>query len=135
MTKTLRNSKPPHIGDFDMPSFTTTGDPLIDIPALIKSRGDGLTFVELLQHIPYLNGNFVYGTRDTNIVYWNGVSEQCIKSLADLVDAGIIRRMSTLPLTYLIDGIVPNLPLAKSIRKYKKPHWAPITFSLLRKAA
>lgn len=118
-----------------MIDFKTTGNPTTDIPELIKSRGDGLTFVELLQHIPYLKGDCVYGMRDNNIVYWSGVSEQCIRTLASLVDSGKIRISSTMPLTYFIDGAVPNLPVAKSNRKYKRPHWAPITFSLLRKAA
>jgi hypothetical protein len=118
-----------------MSDFVTIGDPMIDIPSLIRWRGDGLTFVELLQYIPYLRGTFAYGTQDTNIIYWNGMSERCIRALIDLVDAGAIRPTSTVPLTYMIDGVVPNLPLAKSNRRYKKPHWAPITLSLPRKAA
>lgn len=118
-----------------MSAFETTGNPHVDIPALIKHRGDGLTFVELLQHLPYLEGDFVYGNREANIVFWVGVSEDCIKTIGELIDSSTIRPSSTLPLTYFVDGRVPNLPLAKLNRKYKKPHWAPITFSLSKKAA
>jgi hypothetical protein len=120
---------------FNMTDFKATGDPFIDIPALIKSRGDGLTFVELLQYIPYLKGGCAYGMSDRNIIYWNGLSEQCISTLAELINSRTVRITSTMPLTYMIDGVVPNLPVAKSNRVYKNPHWAPVTFGLPRKAA
>jgi hypothetical protein len=71
-----------------MADFKTTGDPLIDIPALIKWRGNGLTFVELLRFAPYLSGDLAYGRRDTNVVYWDRVSEQCVKALANLSRRG-----------------------------------------------
>jgi hypothetical protein len=118
-----------------MSKFSATGDPRVDIPALIKWRGNGLTFVELLQHLPYLEGDCIYGDRDRNIAFWVGVSRQCIDALVELVNDETIRPASTLPLTYFIDGGVPNLPVAKSNRRYKKPHWAPITFSLAAKAS
>jgi hypothetical protein len=118
-----------------MSDFVTTGDPLVDVPSLIKWRGDGLTFVELLKYLPYLKGNSAYGMSDNNIVFWDGLSSECIKSLVGLSKAGIIVQTSTAMLTYMIDGAVPKLPLAKSNRKYKKLHWAPITFSLARNAA
>jgi hypothetical protein len=28
-------------------------------------------------------------------------------------------------MTYLCDGMLPNLPIAKSVRHYKKRHWSP----------
>jgi hypothetical protein len=34
------------------------------------------------------------------------------------------------PLIYAMDGVVPQLPPAKSIRDYKEPHWLPVTFSV-----
>lgn len=40
-----------------MKEFSSKGDPKIDIPALIRWRGNGLTFVELLQFLPYLKGD------------------------------------------------------------------------------
>ncbi len=32
-------------------------------------------------------------------------------------------------LVYLVDGQVPSLPLARSPRTYKKPHWLPVAFN------
>jgi len=118
-----------------MSNFQLTGNPRLDIPALIKRQGNGLTFVELLQHIPYLKGDSAYIHRGTNIVFWVGLSSECIDTLIELINAETIRPTPTLPLTYFVDGQVPKFPIAKSSRKYKKPHWAPITFSLGKKAA
>jgi hypothetical protein len=113
-----------------MTEFTPSGNPQVDIPALIKHRGDGLSFVELLRFLPYLKGDQVYGNGDWNFVFWDGVSDECIDTLRDLINREVVRPTSTHPLTYYADGAVPCIPLVKQARKYKKPHWAPITFSL-----
>jgi hypothetical protein len=118
-----------------MSNFTPTGDARTDIPNLIKWCGNGLTFVELLRYLPYLEGEFAYGNRDSNVIFWYGLSGECIDVLIDLIEAGAIYPSSTLPLTYFIDGQVPKLPVAKSNRRYKKPRWAPITFGLARSVA
>lgn len=118
-----------------MSEFVATGNPHLDIPNLIKWRGNGLSFVELLRYLPYSEGEFEYGNKDANIIFWFGLSRDFIIALVDLINAGSIRPTYTLPLTYFVDGRVPKRPLARSIRKYKKPHWAPITFSLVKRAA
>ena len=106
-----------------------------DIPALIKYRGNGLSFVELLQYLPYLKWDCTYGNDEWNFVFWHGLSQECIDTLRDLINSDAIKPTSTHPFTYYVDGQVPKLPVAKSSRKYKKPHWAPITFSRGLKAA
>jgi hypothetical protein len=113
-----------------MSNFEVTSDPLVDIPALIKWRGDGLTFVELLRYLPYLNGDEAYGKEATNVIFWIGLSTEGIEAIVALLNNGTIRATSTQPLTYMIDGKGLRLPIAKSNRKYTKAHWAPITFSL-----
>lgn len=30
------------------------------------------------------------------------------------------------PLSYVIDGAVPKMPIAKSLRHYKTPRWCPV---------
>jgi hypothetical protein len=118
-----------------MVKFEATGNASEDIPALIKHRGNGLSFVELLQGLPYLEGDCIYENGEWNFVFWGGLSQQCIDTLRDLINRDVIKPTPAHPLTYYVDGRVPNLPLAKSPRKYKKPHWAPITFSLGERAA
>ena len=34
------------------------------------------------------------------------------------------------PLVYLVDGKILALPLAKSLRHYKQPHWLPVVLSI-----
>lgn len=108
-----------------MKEFPSTGHPLIDVPALIRWRGNGLTFVELLQFLPYLKGDHYYWVGNKSIVAWIGVSDQCIQALQELLVSDRISVSSTSPLTYFIDGCGLKLPLAKSNRQYKKPHWSP----------
>jgi len=113
-----------------MQKFPLTNDPYVDIPALIKWRGNGTTFVELLQHIPYLKGdcNFCFGNENT--IAWMGVSETCVEALDRLEKTGVILIKPSSLLTYLVDGCALRLPLVTSNRKYKKPHWLPTEFSL-----
>ena len=118
-----------------MSEFSVSGDAMIDIPALIKWRGNGLTFVELLQHLPYLKGDYTYWVGDKNIIAWLGISEECVHALQTLLVKNEIEVRSTAPLTYYIDGCALNMPLAKSNRQYKKPHWLPVTFSVPKQRA
>jgi len=84
----------------------------------------------LLRFLPYLSGDNYYWVGNKNIIAWIGVSEQCVQALQELLASEQIKANSTPPLTYLIDGCALKLPLAKSYRLYKKPHWLPVTFSV-----
>jgi hypothetical protein len=113
-----------------MEEFAYNGDPNIDVPALIQWRGNGLTFVELLRYLPYLKGDYSFWIGNNSIVAWIGVSQECIHALQALLSSEQISLHPSQPLTYYIDGCALTLPLAKSARKYKKPHWLPVTFSV-----
>jgi hypothetical protein len=114
-----------------MGHFAATGNPEVDIPGLIRFQGDGLTFIELLRFLPYLKGDFSYWTGNENIFLWDGLSEQCIGILAALLRANKISIEPASQRTYLMDGGGLRLPLVKANRKYKKPHWLPVTFSVV----
>ncbi|ASL80483.1 hypothetical protein GBLP1_g1999 [Lactiplantibacillus plantarum] len=38
------------------------------------------------------------------------------------------------PMIYLIDGVVPSMPVAKTNREYKHPHWVPVVFTVEKAA-
>ncbi len=116
-----------------MAEFTPTTNPKVDIPALIQWRGDGLTFVELLQYLPYLKGDFTYWVGDKNTIAWIGVSQQCVEALQELVGSDAMGLWPAQPFIYLIDGCALKFPVAKLNRTYKRPHWLPVTFSLLKR--
>jgi hypothetical protein len=31
-------------------------------------------------------------------------------------------------LVYVADGALPDLPVARTLRRYKRPHWLPVAF-------
>ena len=94
---------------------------------LVLSRRS-VSFVELEKGIEGFAGEkamILHGDGYDNIVLWDGVSEEAAAALDELRSDGRIHFTPTNVLVYLIDGIVPDLPIAKSRRKYKKPHWLP----------
>lgn len=50
-----------------------------------------------------------------------------------LLNDNKIKCNASIFLTYLLDGHVLNLPLAKSARNYKNPRWCPVTLSPIEK--
>jgi hypothetical protein len=50
--------------------------------------------------------------------------------MKELLANGEIRAEPTNVMTYMIDGSVLQLPLAKSIRNYKERHWLPVVFNI-----
>jgi len=117
-----------------MSDFEGCGDALKDIPALIRWRGDGLSFVELLHYLPHLAGAYgVYAGPEGFPLVWDGVSEECIHALNELqANRTIILRPSG-TFTYLADGCQIRLPEATRIRAYKRPRWLPVCLHLVRR--
>lgn len=66
-------------------------------------------------------------TLDTNenIVFWSGVSERFSRLFNLLEGHDKVKLAPTDYWAYLIDGCVLRLPLVKTRRNYKKPHWLP----------
>jgi len=93
-----------------------------------------VSFAELANKIPgFQGGEMIFFDDETNIVLWGGMTEIGAQALKALRADKEIEMVPADPLVYLIDGLVPSLPIAKSIRKYKKQHWMPATFKV-RKA-
>ncbi len=95
--------------------------------AYILERGH-VTFVELLERFPEMRGDETFACQSENVVLWMGVSQQCFDALSQLMKSKRIHLWPANTLTYLIDGGALKLPLAKSDRPYKTPHWLPVTF-------
>lgn len=94
------------------------------------SKG-GVSFVELSREVPGFNGEYQW-SNDSNWVYWSGMSEEACKALKELKDQNIIDAKPCNPIIYMVDGGYMSIPLVKSNRKYKKPHWIPMTWSLVK---
>ena len=61
-----------------------------------------------------------------NIVIWAGVSWEFHDAMNELMETQEVFLESTTPLTYIIDGLVPSLPVAKSLRNYNRERWFPM---------
>lgn len=95
---------------------------------------DWVTFPELMRKLePHVPGGVrgqwaICSPQDENVILWTGMSEVFQHAIRDLLAA---RRLFFHPaqlLTYLIDGGLLRLPVAKRLPKggYKAPHWVPV---------
>jgi len=50
--------------------------------------------------------------------------------LSKLINNKSVGMCSTTPLVYHVDGITPNLPIARKLISYKTLRWLPVTFSI-----
>lgn len=101
--------------------------------AILKciSKG-GVSFVELSREVPGFNGE-LWIRNEKNHVYWSNISEEAAKILYDLEMNDIIKKVPCMELIYVMDGGYMTLPIVKTNRTYKKPHWLPVTYSLVKK--
>ena len=102
------------------------------ILALITERNGSVSFANLSRSIPGFDGDMAMmlegGEDFSNICIWPGVSQAAGDAIRALEAAGAIHKRPTEVLVYLVDGLKPQLPLAMSVRHYKKMHWAPVVF-------
>jgi len=104
-----------------------------EIPRFIQGWGRDVSFVELSKHIDGFMGDCAYmanAEKCPNIILWNGISENAWRALCELLLAEVLDVKSCSYLTYLLDGSVMRLPIAKRLRGYKKLHWMPVVFNL-----
>lgn len=94
------------------------------------SKG-GVSFVELARDVPGFEGDSQIRLPSKNWVLWSGLSEQAANSLKELLDANLIVQKPCDKMIYVVDGGWLNLPIVKTDRTYKKPHWLPVTYSLV----
>ena len=115
--------------------FQPTGAMSDDLLRLLKFRGDGLSFAEILRFIPRAAGDRSIELGKKNLLIWTGVSQELIDTINELEKLGLAELKGCSQLTYLADGSVLNLPLARNFRDYKSPHWVPSMLGLKKKLA
>ena len=106
-----------------------------EILAMVTNKGN-VSFAELERIDGFGGGPWSIGVPDHNLIMWRGLTREAFDALEELRE--LIHPKPASFLVYMCDGKVPCLPVAKSARRYKKPHWAPVVYNLsksLRKAA
>jgi hypothetical protein len=65
----------------------------------------------------------------SNVFIWFGLSREAADLILDLLYDERTQVEPSPPLVYLLDGLVPNVEIARSARHYKKPRWMPVVVS------
>ena len=99
-----------------------------DIFALIEAR-DWVSFAELSK-LPGFNdpgGNKLGLThsKHPSLLIWANMSEEAVAAMQELREEGSIIYEHGSVISYMVDGAMMKLPIARRIRDYKKPHWLP----------
>jgi len=100
---------------------------------LIEFIGDrkGVSFVEVERRFPEIMvGQPMVWENDKNWVYWEGWNADAWSLMHDLKRDKVLDFDPCSMLIYLIDGKALELPMVKSMRSYKTPHWMPLTMCL-----
>lgn len=104
-----------------------------EIYAFIKSKRY-VSWVELQEAFPeHFKGDKLVTfdrLKEYNIYLWKGASDEFVNALNNLIKKKKIRVIPTHWLTYVIDGAVWKLPIAKRLVRYKKPRWLPVVFDI-----
>ena len=95
------------------------------------SKG-GVSFVELEREVPNFTGDQQIRIPEKNWVLWSGISKEAATALQELINDELIVQKTCQPIIYFIDGGGVELPLVKTNRAYKKPHWLPVVYSLAK---
>jgi hypothetical protein len=107
--------------------FTTTiTDEMAEVISSTVTSRPYASFVELIEACgKQAEGDLsIVSAHFDNLVLWHGVSQEFI----DALSKANVRMQPCSALVYLIDGRVPNIPVAKSCRPYKQSRWAPVCF-------
>lgn len=104
---------------------------------MVGANGDA-SFAELSNRWPkiFAGGNrelIQEGPTFSNVVIWTGMTEEGVTIIKEVMALGC-EYVPTNKLVYLIDGHLLTYPIAKSVRHYKKPHWAPVVIKRKKKA-
>ena len=98
---------------------------------LIEERKN-VSFAELARMVDGFSGDkevSLNGEGYSNIILWSGISDEAIDALMSLTANGKIHPVPAHILVYLADGAVLKLPIARTRRHYKKPHWIPTVYN------
>lgn len=100
-----------------------------EILKIVEER-DHASFIEL-KKVNGFDGDVMYlidGVDNkpvSNCVIWAGMSDKAFDAITFMRNKNIIDIVPCSLFVYLIDGGALNMPLFKSYRHYKKPHWLP----------
>lgn len=99
-----------------------------EILKYVQQMRGGVSFAELSRFEGF-GGKIRIEARE-NMVIWANMSQEAVDALNELRAEAKVHFYPTQILVYMADGAALDLPLAKSNRDYKKPHWLPCVVNL-----
>ena len=98
---------------------------------------DCVTFAEMIRLKGFEGGDHTlqFSSPDQgfdNIILWAGMSAEGAWAVEQIRKDERFAMEEASPMSYMVDGAVPNFPLAKEKRIYDEPHWLPVCFSVKR---
>jgi len=102
-------------------------------------QNEGTSYVELENLLTRLGFNWegnleIYSDINPNVIFWTGWNKEAIELLNDLQREERIEKIPGQLVMYLIDGKALNLPIVRTDRDYKTPHWLPVLFTAKHKS-
>lgn len=102
-------------------------------------NNEGTSYAELEHLFNKLGFNWqgdleIYSDKCDNVIFWTGWNLEAIEVINSLKSDGLIAQVPAQPFIYLIDGKALTLPIVKTYRQYKTPHWLPLIFTANRKS-
>jgi hypothetical protein len=102
---------------------------LDEMRKLIKSR-DYVSFVEL-SRLEGAKGEcaFHFNKKEIGKVFlWGNLSAEFCDAWEHMIENDEMHMVPASFMVYLVDGAGWDMPLVKSVRVHKKPHWLPVCF-------
>lgn len=101
-------------------------------------QNEGTSYAELEYLFTRLGFNWkgdleIYSDQCDNVIFWTGWNKEAIEVINSLQREGLINKVPGQPFIYYIDGKALNLPIVRTNRQYKTPHWLPVLFTARRK--
>ncbi|MEY2502275.1 MAG: hypothetical protein QOI07_2609 [Verrucomicrobiota bacterium] len=91
----------------------------------LVSEYRSVTFAHLSE-IAGFEGGYSFDL-EKNLILWPRISREAIDALKQLLHDGAIHLHQPFAmLSYVVDGLIPNYPVAKRVKPYKAPHWLPV---------
>lgn len=90
-----------------------------------------VTFAEIKQMLGpevFEGQQALYTKGYPNIIIWANMSDNVVDAISELMRETKIYPNPASILTYIVDGEILRMPVAKRLIQYKKPHWAPTVF-------
>lgn len=90
-----------------------------------------ISFAEIRKQFPSEVGDCgIAAPENPSIIFWDKLSEDLCVAILELHEENKIYFIPTNSITYLADGIVPSLPIAKDNIQYKSPRWFPVLLDI-----